>query len=161
MESAAQRITEIKDLIEQTSVTSKVLEIVEQAITACPESAELWCLRGDLIQLCDDETAYELMGALKSYQQAAVMNPNSFEAYEEMGYYHDVIENNFDEAELAFRKAIELGAGIDSFVGLARVLAQAGKQDESLLLLSSCPYSTDSNIKEMEGEIKSGIWSNG
>lgn len=152
------QIEKIKETISETGVTVVVLESVEKTLRRWPDSDELWCLRGDLIQLCEGETDYDLADVFCSYQNAVVINPHSAEAHESLGYFYDVFENEFEKAESAFRQAIEFGAGADSFLGLARVLAQAGKSEEALNLLSGCPFCDEVKVENLKHDIKSGGW---
>jgi hypothetical protein len=59
-----------------------------------------------------------------------------------------------------FRKAIELGAGAGSWVGLARVLAEMGRREEALTLLAAdtCPHASVREVVDVRGEIKDGRW---
>ena len=152
------QIEQIKETILETGVTIVVLESVEESLRIWPDSDELWCLLGDLIPLCEDETDYDLADVLSSYQKAVAINPHSAETHESLGYFYDVCEEENEKAESSFRKAIEFGAGMNSFTGLARVLAQKGKKPDALKLLSSCAFNNDPKVREMEDDIKSGVW---
>ena len=55
--------------------------------------------------------------------------------------------------------AIELGAGPDSYAGLARVLAERGTETaEILVFIDDCPYVGETVIQEMRSEIEKGQW---
>jgi tetratricopeptide (TPR) repeat protein len=136
----------------------EMLALLEEAVLACPQSPKLWCLRGDLIQLFDIEVQYEFADILHSYQQAVAVDPSFGEAYESIGYYYDVLEENLPVAEVAFRKAIELGMGLHSYFGLARVLAEQGKCEEALSVLAPdyCPFHGEIEIDILREEIEAG-----
>lgn len=140
--------------------SSEILALAEEAVSAFPQSAKLWCMRGDLIQMSALEANYELADATASYQQAVTVDPLFGEAYESIGYYYDVVEINFAVSELAFRKAVELGEGQDSYFGLARVLAEQGKRDEALAALApeNCPFHSEFEIEILRDEIAEGQW---
>jgi tetratricopeptide (TPR) repeat protein len=106
----------------------ELLDLAEEAVAAYPLCAQLWDMRGDLILLGTEEAKYELDDALRSYQRAVEVDPSFAQAYESIGYYHDVHTEDFPGSELAFRKAVELGAGEKSDYGLARVLVEQGKR---------------------------------
>jgi tetratricopeptide (TPR) repeat protein len=154
-------VREIKSLLpEEGEVAVEVLELMEKAVAEHPDSAKLWCWRGDLIQIASLEAGYELDDALKSYERALEIDPLNAEAYESIGYYEDVIMSNSASAESPFRKAIELGAGRDSYYGLARVLAELSRNTEALEVISSenCPYYETAEIQEIKTEIEEGVW---
>ncbi len=154
-------VREIKALLpEEGEVAVEVLELMEKAVAEYPNSSKLWCWRGDLIQMAALEANYELDDALKSYERALEIDPTNAEAYESIGYYEDAIMSNPVSAESPFRKAIELGAGRDSYYGLARVLAELNRNTEALEVISSenCPYYETAEIQEIKTEIEEGVW---
>ena len=140
-----------------------ILSLIEEGLAAFPESVKLWCRRGDLIELImvtplgeTNTTQYKTADALYSYERAAALDPTCAEAFEEIGYYWDVSGDDFERAEAAFRKAIELGAGA---YGLARVLAQHGIDTAEILsFLDGSPFSGVPEIAEIRSEIENGIW---
>jgi tetratricopeptide (TPR) repeat protein len=144
-------------------VTGEVMKAVEAALEKNPSSPELWCFRGDLIQMCEDEEYfdehYEQSDALSSYRKAASLDPKCAEAFESSGMYLDTFEDDLDGAEQAFRQALAIEPRLWSFYGLARVLAQAGRETEGQDVLKSCPFSGDENIVRLRGEIARGEWS--
>ena len=146
----------------QGDASVEALAFAEQAVAAFPHCAKLWCLRGDLIQLGTLEANYELEDALLSYEQALAVDPDSAEAYESIGYFYDAVMDDPQSAEPAFRKAIILGAGADSYYGFARVLAELNRTEEALRLLApeNCPFQDEAKVKEIKEEIESGTWSN-
>lgn len=111
----------------------RVLAKSEALLQRCPWSSEAAVLRGDV--LCyylamDDASASE--EALKLYTLATELDPNSGEAWEGLAYCLDTYYDDFAQAEEAFRRAVALDAGADSYVGLARVLAQMGNRESAL-----------------------------
>jgi tetratricopeptide (TPR) repeat protein len=154
-------IQKLKSLLpKEGEVPVEVLELMEKAVADYPDNDELWCWRGDLIQMASLEANYELDDALKSYKRALEINPSNAEAYESVGCYEDAIMSNPASAESSFRKAIELGAGQDSYYGLARVLAELNRNTEALEVISlkSCPYYETVEIQKLKTEIQEGVW---
>ena len=96
---------------QDSEASAELLALVEKAVSTFPQSAKLWCMRGDLIQLSGLEANYKLTDAVESYQQAVAADPSFGEAYESTGYYYGVVEENFAVSEAAFRKAVELNMG--------------------------------------------------
>jgi len=147
----------------------KALTIVINALKNNPRSAELWNIRGDIISmllfnqrtneiLLSSGVKYTRKDVLNCYRKALELNPKYATAYESIGYYHDVITNCLRYAEPAFRKAILYGAGIDSYIGLARVLAQQNRTIDALTILKKYKYPKDSKIITMKSEIINGYW---
>ena len=132
------------------------LREVQDAVEMYPESASLLCLLGDLILLTDVDD-YELIDARTSYERALQADANSAEANESLGYYHDVYEHDFVEAERYLRQAIALGGREYSYAGLARVLAETHRKSEALAVLDQCAGASDS-VDELREEIESGVW---
>lgn len=146
---------------EQGEASVEVMALVEEAVAAFPNSSKLWCIRGDLIQLSTVEAEYELEDALRSYERAAAVESASADAYTEMGYFYDAVMADPASAEHSFQKAIDLGGGVQSYYGLARVLAELNREKEALSLLmpTRCPYAEEAEILEIREEIESGMWS--
>ncbi len=137
------------------------LSDVESALHAFPSSSRLWNLRGDLIQLDDEADArYTLEDALASYRRAAELDDTYADAFENIGYYYDVHEDDPERAEGYFRRALDLAARRSTFTGLARVLAQIGRRQEALELLAErrCPYCSSDDVRALRSEIEAGLW---
>jgi tetratricopeptide (TPR) repeat protein len=138
---------------------ARLLPILTQALTEHPRSARLLVMRGDLAPLVDDQGS-GLADALAYYEQAITIDPTLAEAHQAIGYFCDVMTEDFERAERAFRTAIELGAGVDSYVGLARVLAQRGRPMEEILkVLTGSPHAESEEVKALRAEIAAGVWS--
>ncbi len=111
--------------------TAATLGMVEEGLQRFPRSARLWILRGDLIQLADEDVPYSIADALVSYRAALEYEPRSAEAYESIGRFLDAVQDKPAEAEAYLRKAIELGGGRSAEEGLAQVLEQLGRPEAS------------------------------
>src|SRR4051812_6536747 len=136
----------------------RALDLSGQAVEAFPFSPTLWCLRGDLIQVAVDR-ANAVADALACYRRAAELDPECGEAFESIGYIHYVYLEQYDRAEQAFRRAIALGAGVDSFAGLAKTLVEMGRaHDEAVRLLKESSCSASPEIRVLRGEITEGLW---
>ncbi|HEY7114850.1 MAG TPA: hypothetical protein VIA45_18115 [Thermoanaerobaculia bacterium] len=103
------------------------LRMVEEGLRSFPNSARLWILRGDLIQLSDDEASYCLDDVRASYDKAVECDPGNGEAYESIGYFLDAVMDEPAKAEPFFRKAIACGRKESATDGLARVLEQIAR----------------------------------
>jgi len=140
-------------------IPPSLMDTVEQAVRDFPNSSELWCLRGDMIQLSADDCPHELKDALASYTRALEADSKCAEAYESIGYYYDTFTDDLEAAETAFRKAVELNAGLDSHIGFARVLAQRGNDAAAVRVLDCCPAPEDEEVLSLREEIENGVWS--
>lgn len=104
--------------------TAATLRMVEEGLQRFPTSPQLWILRGDLIQLSDQDEQQSADDVLASYRTALEYEPGSAEAYESIGRFLDAVLDEPGEAESYLRKAIELGAGQSAEDALSQVLVQ-------------------------------------
>ena len=121
----------IRELVLQDGQAGRqVLDMVEDAVRLHPDSAELWCLRGDVILLADEDEGYSVDEAATSYLEANRLAPDDPEPLESLGHFYDAVMDDPREAEGFFRRALELGAGDSAREGLAEALEQLeGERD--------------------------------
>lgn len=144
------------------STSMETLTLADEAVLKFPASSRLWQLRGDLIHLGDGKSAHSLEEALHCYETALKLDPDYAEAHESIGYYLDVIDENFPCAEAAFLKATQFGGGEKSWAGLARVLAeQRGPVGEILGMLNNCPFADSPCVREVRKQLEDGYWHSG
>lgn len=142
---------------DETSLSS--FELIENALSHFPNSAKLHCIKGDSIQLGSEKCPFDLSEALACYEKAIVIDKECAEAYESIGYYYDVINEDLEKSEAAFRKSIDIEEREDSYVGLARVLAQRGIEQKIIIeMLNSTPFRKRKKIQEIKSEIEKGRW---
>lgn len=142
--------------------TDETFELLEYYLSQHPEDERLWDARGDYIQRYGgNNEKWSFEEAKCSYLKSIECNKSYGRAYESLGYYYDVIENEYMVAESYFRKSIELEPSLYSYKGLARVLAQQNRDAEAIQSLSKsfCPFSEDIDIDILMDEIKEGYWS--
>jgi tetratricopeptide (TPR) repeat protein len=124
-ESESQYIGAIlEDVLRDERATPKALALLDEALARFPASAALWCLRGDVLQLADEDDGAAFETAEASYLRAAELEPRNPEPHEGLGRLYDAIFDEPARAAESFRKAISLGAGPSAHEGLAEVLAQ-------------------------------------
>ncbi|MEX2141574.1 MAG: tetratricopeptide repeat protein [Pirellulales bacterium] len=144
---------------ESPATTAEALKLSDAALQACPWSAELWYLRGLILDKCEELPNITREDYRHCYERAIECDPGFVEAHVALGYTLDVYYDDFPAAESAFRKAIALGGGEEAYVGLARVLAQQGRSRSALRLLhrlQSRKHSTP--VQLMIREIEEGQW---
>ena len=91
--------------------SDETLALADGAVRAYPDSAKLWCMRGDLIQLGSADIPYSLEEALACYERAVSIDPNFAEGYEEIGHFHDAVMPNPSRARRAFREVARIRKG--------------------------------------------------
>jgi tetratricopeptide (TPR) repeat protein len=114
----------LEEVLRDERATPAALALLDEALTRFPESAALWCLRGDVHQLGEGEDGAAYETAETSYLKAAELDPRNPEPHESLGHLYDAILDEPQRAAECFRKAISLGAGDSAREGLAEVLAQ-------------------------------------
>ena len=143
--------------------SAQLAALVQQALADFPTSSEVWVMYGDFLNIsdADSEPDATLENVIAAYNKALELDPGCAEAHQELGFLHDLYRDDFEQSQELFRAAIALGAGADSYYGLARVMAQQGRQQEACDLLApgNCPFASDPAIQELMGEIKAGMWS--
>ncbi|MGD0899379.1 MAG: hypothetical protein ABR915_16195 [Thermoguttaceae bacterium] len=142
------------------SPTKEIVDLCLAAVAEHPESSTLWYGWGIIMRRCGGEYGYMREDYLRCYEDSVRCDCTNAEAYQELGYVLDVFFDDYGKAEQAFRRAIELGAGHESYFGLARVLAQVGKTDDAIVCLSegNCPFHDHPEIKKLVSEILDGDW---
>lgn len=86
--------------------TPETIALCDQSVIDFPNSARLWVMRGDLIQLIDyDEEMHPLSEVERSYRMAIIADPTNADAYNELGFFLDAVMSNPKKAKQYFRKA--------------------------------------------------------
>ncbi len=115
--------TEIRAGLRSRILTPDEALQLTDAELSVSESAALWVLRGDLIQL-SDWGEYTLAHARASYERAVELAPASPEAYEELGHFFDSIEPDEDRAIDYYREALARGAGESCRIALEAAMCE-------------------------------------
>ena len=109
------------------NATLEDLQEIDRALAVHPESVDLWVLRGDFIQLCDDGLdAPPLEEALRSYKTAADLAPTRPEPQLEIGHYMDSVADDPAGAIPFFERAVALGGGQEAQDALHAAKRQIG-----------------------------------
>lgn len=133
------------------------LDLAETAMQTFPDSAALWCRRGELLLLSEDQDC----AAEECFERAIQAEPRDPEGYRLMGDYYDNSRDDPRSAEPWYRKSIELGGDELAYFGLAQTLAELNKIDEARSLLSPprFPFPISSEVIALDAEIREGLWS--
>lgn len=91
--------------------SDEALALSDESVRAHPNSAKLWCMRGNLILLGPADMPYDLADALACYERAVSIDPNFAEGYEEIGHFYDAVVPDPLRAERAFREAARIREG--------------------------------------------------
>ena len=121
----AEYISQIRQRIrEEGRIFNDSFDLLRAALAEYPDSPSLWCLRGDMIQLSDEDAGCSLDDVLPSYEKALDLDPNCGEAYESIGYFYDKVLDAPAIAEAYFRTALERGGGESAARGLRDVVEE-------------------------------------
>lgn len=82
----------------KTQKWEKALTKVEELLVANPCAAQLHLLRGQLIQLQGEETAYTLDEAEASFKRALAFDDTYFDALVELMHWYDVVYSDTAKA---------------------------------------------------------------
>ncbi len=82
--------------------------LADEAVRAYPQSAQLWLMRGDLIQLGPESCPHPLEEALASYERAVQIAPEYAQAWDEIGHYYDGVLDDVTTARRSFKEAEKL-----------------------------------------------------
>jgi tetratricopeptide (TPR) repeat protein len=137
--------------------SSHVLRLAERAVRQYPKSARLLIALGELIEV-SRESDYRGFDPLKLYLRATQCEPDYWEGYEAAGFYYFVHNDygnkkSLKKAEVMFRKAIRVGAGHDSFLGLGGALLEQGKLALARGALQKCTRRADPWLKDLLSEL--------
>lgn len=89
---------------------NELLSLADEAVRNYPESAKLWVMRGNLIELGTSEISHTLNDALVSYERAVLIDPSFVEGWEEIGHFYAAVMGEEERAQQAFQK-VELLKG--------------------------------------------------
>jgi hypothetical protein len=131
-------------------------DLLIEAVRKYARSPHVWTLLGDLVQICDTPQGAPTPEAC--YKRALRIDGQHHDALVGLGFYHDVFSGDLGKARRYFRRALEVRRTTEARVGLARVLAQLGKEKESFALIGRLKAPA---ARQLAREIASGIWRRG
>jgi predicted Zn-dependent protease len=134
--------------------------LVGDAVAEHPRSAALWCVRGDLVLMGPEDGGPPIEEARRSFLRAVECDPDDGDAWQELAHCEDVVANDLQAAERAFRNAVRLGAGAEAVIGLARTLAQQGRRDDAIAALDAPELDVrlPPRLQDSIDQIRNGAW---
>ena len=87
---SSDQCTVLKRLLE-TQMWEEALAKVDELLVSNPLAAQLYLLRGQLIQLQRENTRYSLDDAEKSFKMAAELDTTYFDALVELMHFYDAV----------------------------------------------------------------------
>lgn len=96
------------DAMSSTGSSSTTVALADEAVESFPASAPLWTMRGDLLQLADADSGYELGEVERCYRKAIESDPLYAPAYEELGRFLALVMDNRRKAKRFLEKARRL-----------------------------------------------------
>ena len=154
MNTEADCIKKISEMLNNETTDAKnIFNYIDMCIGQHHESAKLYCLKGDLIQIIGSED-FSIADSLDLYEKSISIDPTFAEGYTEIGNIYYTYYSQLDRAEYYFRKAIELGGNEDSYIGLAHVLIDMGNDKQQIIkMLTNSPYITSEILNKFVDEI--------
>ena len=86
----------------------RTIELAGVAVAEHPGSAELWTMRGNLLELANIETGQPLREPERCYRQAIKANPFFVEAYEDLAWFLEAVLGKRRKAKRFYDKARRL-----------------------------------------------------
>ncbi len=138
------------------NISEQLLSLLNDSVERCPLSSRLWYWRGIGIQRWDGTPQYVVNDYILCFDKAIYYDPLFSDAYEEKAYVLYTYDDDIIQAEQCFRRAIELGAGENSYIGLARLIAFRSVS-EALGVLDApfCPFLNSLSVIEARRELLS------
>jgi tetratricopeptide (TPR) repeat protein len=151
-----ERLAELWPRQGEAIVLCDLRDIAEEAVKNCPHSSALWRVRGEILELFFDQKTLPLVFAC--YSAALILNPDSPDTLEDIGYFCDIYSDAYDVAAIALRKARLIRDSRDAVHGLGRVLAEMGAVDEALDTIEKSRFKDDPQITQLVKDIRAGVW---
>lgn len=84
------------------------IALADEAVRSFPQSPQLWCIRGDLIQLGPESCPHSLDDALACYWRATEIAPQFVVAWVSLGHFHSAVLDDEAAAQRCFSEATRL-----------------------------------------------------
>jgi hypothetical protein len=85
--------------------TESTIALVEAGVREHPHSAQLWRMRGSLLQLASFETGYPLKESEASYRRAIKEDPRDPKSYEDLAWFLDAVMCKRRKSKRFYEKA--------------------------------------------------------
>jgi tetratricopeptide (TPR) repeat protein len=126
---------------------------VERLLKDWPDNPHLLTLRGNLIQLQENQEGPTLNDAKLALQRAVDLDEESPRAWIELGHFLHASEDNAEAAAKCFAKAIRLSKRLlkEALLGQAKVLSELERRPEALACLTEAYWLQARNGKSAGG----------
>lgn len=128
-------------------------DVLIEAAQKYSRSPQIWTTLGDLVQICD--TPRDAPTPEACYKRALRIDSRYHDALVGLGFYHDVFSGDLTKARHYFSLALDVRRTTEARIGLARVLAQLGKEKQALAHLGKLRAPA---ARQLVREIASGVW---
>ena len=132
---------------DEKATSTQLLAVIANALKFHPNSSRLYSTYADACFLSDPNGT----DAVTNHLRALELDPLNSEAYESLGYIYDA-NSDYAKAETCFRKALAAQERIDSFLGLASVLAAQNKPQEASSVLTEATNYVNSQSQKIENK---------
>jgi len=125
----------------------------DRLLTEWPDNPQLLTMRGNLIQLQDDDATPTLEDARLSLERAVDLDEESPAAHIELAHYLFALEDDNKAAARCFDKAVSLAKRLlkEALRGKAAVLADMERRPEALACLTEAYWVQTHNGKSSSG----------
>ncbi len=133
-------ISEVRSLMSRSKFSEALAE-VDALLEQWPDQPALLVLRGELIQL-QDENGPPLDEAVFALKRAATLDPRNADALLELAYFQFAVQDDSRAAEKSFSRSISASseALISALVGRAGALEELGRKREAFDCLLVARY---------------------
>jgi tetratricopeptide (TPR) repeat protein len=117
---------------------ARALAEVERLLESWPDNPRLLTMRGNLIQVQENEEGSTLQDAKRALQRAVDLDEESPHAWIELGHFLNASEDDAEAAAKCFAKAIRLSKRLlkEALLGQAKALSELDRRSEALACLT-------------------------
>lgn len=137
----------------RTGRYDRALAQVDRLLKDWPDNPHLLILRGNLIQLQEDDAGPTLKDAKRALQRAVDLDEESPSALIELGHFLNASEDDAKAAAKCFAKAIRLCKRLlkEALLAQAKVLSELDRRPEALACLTEVYWLQSQNGKSARG----------
>ncbi|MEW6608953.1 MAG: hypothetical protein AB1414_16155 [bacterium] len=148
------------EILEKQEDFRKSLKEVQHLLTEFPYLTPLLVLKGELIQLLDEEDSnqWKLEDAKEALEQAVAIDEKSIDALLELAFYSYAVEDNNEIALHLFEKSINMSRKFleEAYGGKCKCLFETNRKEEALKCVKEALriFPESEKLKETEEDFK-------